>query len=282
MPGFKNTQKRTGRKAVAASAKSDRNITAVLNGSRTGVFARIEKNMGSYFQLIIHDGTKPVTDVLGSPCGTFNSGGKVRLFMSAGDVVLIEGLESLGDAKARGRRLIVDIVGKLSKKDAQVLYRAGKMHRSVYRGIEESDATDDLFDFDAESNWGDSDIEEDDGLLVNSNATKKKKKHTTGNAAAAATGSAAAAKVLVKEHLEATEYAKASADTLDDEEDGSTTKRKSKKKVSTPLTPAPTSTLVSTVVTQDLEEDSFEQDTFNKIPTNIPSSWEDDIDIDAI
>jgi hypothetical protein len=202
--------------------------------------------------------------------------------MSAGDVVLIEGLESLGDAKARGRRLIVDIVGKLSKKDAQVLYRAGKMHRSVYRGIEESDATDDLFDYDAESDWADSDFEEDDGLLGNSNATKKKKKHTTGNAAAAATGSAAAGKVLVKEHLEATEYAKASAHPLDDEEDGSTMKRKLKKKVTSFAPSLLASTAAPVPATAGETEEAFDYSEGKKTTAPVPNSWEDELDIDAI
>jgi hypothetical protein len=277
MPGMKNTQKRTGRKAVAASAKSDRNISAVMSGSRTGVFARIEKNMGSYFQLIIHDGTKPVTDVLGSPCGTFHSGGKVRLFISAGDIVLIEGLEGLGDAKARGRRLIVDIVGKLSKKDAQLLYRGGLMHRSVYRGVEESSATDDLFDYgEEESDWADSDFEEDDGVINQ----KKKKKHSTGNAAAGATGAASTAKVLVKEHLDATDYANAHHEVEDDEEGGGVKIKAKKKKAAHPLTPSAAELTTTTTLAE--KEEEFAEPLFKKESAHVPTSWEDEVDIDSI
>ena len=150
MPGKKNTSKPRGAMAEAANDKNERAIQAVLGGGEAH-FARVEKNLGSYFKLIYHDGTALHLDIQGEPRGIFSARGKVRVKISAGDIVLLEGVQRLPEAKARGKTLIVEIIGRLSKKEAQHLYRAKRIHKQIYGSSgDEGGILDDLFDYGGE------------------------------------------------------------------------------------------------------------------------------------
>jgi hypothetical protein len=173
MPGKKNTSKPRGAMAEAANDKNDRTVAAVLAGA-PGNFARVEKNLGSYFKLIYHDGEALHEDIQGEPRGIFSARGKVRVRIAAGDIVLLEGVQRLSEAKARGKTLIVEIVGRLGKKEAQQLYRAKRLHAKVYSGEQESSAVDDLFDWSASAADEDESDEAEDEVEIQANIKRGK------------------------------------------------------------------------------------------------------------
>jgi len=147
MPGFKNTTKPQGKKTKAAVDKNERAIARVLNNEgEPPVFGRVEKPLGnSMFIVAFHDG-KELHQIQATPRGVFNAGGKVRVDISIGDIVLLDGTEFLNEAWARGNKLIVEIWARFSKKDAQLLYDAGRIHKTVYSSAVE-ETVDDVFDY---------------------------------------------------------------------------------------------------------------------------------------
>jgi hypothetical protein len=197
-----------GRRAISASDKCQRNIARFFERDVTLAAARITANRGSYFALGFFDGKRYSEEVLqGSPCGTFLSGGKVRLRMAVNDIVLVEGFQRAQDAQAAGKKLTVEIVGKLSKKLAQMAYRSDLIRQDVYGRSEE----DDLFDY----GDGDSEDEEEEDSDEEVAVTKKRgvaraKKVTgaAGRGSGGKTGAGGAAKPTaretVREHLDAT------------------------------------------------------------------------------
>ena len=202
-----------GHKALAAADKNLRNIALFLEGGGAAAPARISANRGSYFQLVFHDG-ESVTDgvLLGSPCGTFVAGGKPRVRMATGDIVLVEGAQKAKDARVFGKTLVVDIVGHLSKRFAQIAFRSGRIHKAVYGKDEEED---DLFDYSEEDE--DEEAEDLDGEVE---VTKKRGKARAKKAVGAAgrgsggkTGMGDAARptahATVRDALEDTVYAAA-------------------------------------------------------------------------
>jgi hypothetical protein len=68
--------------------------------------------------------------------------------IAVGDIVLLDGVQRLPTAKARGKTLIVEIVGRLDNKDAQHLYRANRIHKNVYAAHD--DTVDEVFDYEEE------------------------------------------------------------------------------------------------------------------------------------
>lgn len=170
-----------GHKALAAADKNIRNVVAFLEGGpkAAALFpARISANRGSYFQLVFHDG-EAVTDgvLLGSPCGTFVAGGKPRVRMATGDIVLVEGSQKARECRKLGKTLVVDIVGHLSKRYAQLAFRSGRMHKAVYG---KDEAEDELFDYSEEED------EEDEGSDGELEVTKKRGKARAKKATGAA------------------------------------------------------------------------------------------------
>lgn len=230
MPGKKNTTKPRGAMAEAANDKNERAIASVLGGGEAH-FARVEKNLGSYFKLIYHDGSALHLDIQGEPRGIFSARGKVRVKISAGDIVLLEGVQRLSEAKARGKTLIVEIIGRLSKKEAQHLYRAKRIHKHVYSS-DGGDAgeLDDLFDYGGEDDEDAADSEDQEvdiqanikrGKVIRARKMVSSAEKTTGRGSGGATGRAGGAGRAVnavREALDATSYAAGIRADAEDEE----------------------------------------------------------------
>jgi hypothetical protein len=133
MPKPSNRQTPQGRKSKAAAACNNRAVTKVLKGEE-GAFARVEKALGfSQFLVRYNDGHQTYEDVIATPRGTFSAGGKVRVRICVGDIVLLDGVQELPDARKKGKKMIVEITGKLEKKEARQLYSDGRIDKSVFQ-----------------------------------------------------------------------------------------------------------------------------------------------------
>ena len=123
-----------------AKSASMKNASVVMKLTDDSVIARIDANLGSYFRLTYHDSTKPV-QILGSPRGLFKQR-KAQIRFSANDLVVLSGIPA-------GSSEISEIIALLSKKDAQDLYKDGRIHTSIYTTpqIDGVKVEDDLFDY---------------------------------------------------------------------------------------------------------------------------------------
>ena len=141
MPGVKNTTKPQSRYAKAANSKNQKAVELALSGE--GNFARVEKSLGNrQFHVRFYDNDKKQTlDLLAIPRGVFSAGGKARVIISVGDIVLLDGIVKDKDTATR----ILEITGRLDKKQAQELYKAGRIHQSIY--TTEVKAQDEIFDY---------------------------------------------------------------------------------------------------------------------------------------
>jgi len=159
MPGVKNTTRPQGRMAKAAADKNDRAIRSIMGGEE-GNFGRIEKALGNrQFRVRFFDGTDLHAELTAIPRGVFSAGGKARVRISTGDIVILDGVQMIPTAKKQGKTITLEITAKLDKKEAQQLYKQGRIHASVYQ--ENEDEADDLFEH-AEGNEGsDDDIDID-------------------------------------------------------------------------------------------------------------------------
>jgi hypothetical protein len=170
MPGkaAHRQNKPSGHLAQHANDKNDVSVSALFEGDPSKFVARIAANRGPYFQLVFHDGSEANDSILlGSPCGAFVAGGKrkckVRVRLAKDDIVVVEGCERFKDAKIRKKQLVVEITGKLSRKEAQQLYRAGRIHSTVYsKPVNGVEGEDDLFDYSEEDDEEMESEEEDD------------------------------------------------------------------------------------------------------------------------
>jgi translation initiation factor IF-1 len=158
MPGVKNTTRPQGRMAKAAADKNDRAIRSIMGGEE-GNFGRIDKALGNrQFRVRFFDGTDLHAELTAIPRGVFSAGGKARVRISTGDIVILDGVQMIPAAKKQGKTITLEITAKLDKKEAQQLYKQGRIHASVYQ--ENEDEADDLFEHaDAEGNEGDEDID---------------------------------------------------------------------------------------------------------------------------
>lgn len=125
------------KKTISKMAKSasKKNSAVITNLSEDSIIARIDANLGSYFRLTYHDNTKPI-QILGSPRGLFKQR-KAQIRFSANDLVVLSGIPSASSD-------ISEIIALLSKKDAQDLYKDGRIHSSIYttgqkEGVSEED-----------------------------------------------------------------------------------------------------------------------------------------------
>lgn len=160
MPGVKNTTRPQGRIAKAANDKNDRAIRSIMNGE-VSHFGRVEKALGNrQFRVRFFDGIDMHPELTAIPRGVFSAGGKKRVPISIGDIVALEGVNMLPIAKKQGKTITLEIIATLPKREAQQLYKEGRIHSSVYQ--EKEDEDDDLFDHavaDAEGDDEDIDID---------------------------------------------------------------------------------------------------------------------------
>jgi hypothetical protein len=147
MPGVKNTQKRTSKKAVAAKRNNDKTISSLLEGDNHFILGRVDKNLGASFQVIVDGGS-----IMGTPRRTFT---KSTMPIEANSFVVLE-------PSATGRAKVLEIVGVLSRGDAQQLYKAKRMSKKVW-SVEEENEENDIFDYEDEEEeiGADGDVKED-------------------------------------------------------------------------------------------------------------------------
>jgi translation initiation factor IF-1 len=144
MPGVKNTTRPQGRMAKAAADKNDRAIRSIMGGEE-GNFGRVEKALGNrQFYVRFFDGLDIHPELTAIPRGVFSAGGKARVRICTGDIVVLDGVNMISVAKKQGKTITLEITAKLDKKEAQQLYKQGRIHSSVYQ--EKEDEEDDLFD----------------------------------------------------------------------------------------------------------------------------------------
>lgn len=136
MPAHKKTMSK-----VAQSA-SNKNKTVVAKLGDEAIFARVNANLGSYFRLTVHDGEKTI-ELLGSPRGLFKQR-KAQIRFARDDIVILSSMPSRASE-------ISEIIALLCKKDAQQLYKDGRIHKNVYQAPPSFGAAeapeDDFFDY---------------------------------------------------------------------------------------------------------------------------------------
>lgn len=133
MPAHKKTLSK-----VAQSA-SKKNTAVVSQLGEDAIFARVDSNLGSYFRLSSYDGIKMV-EILGSPRGLFKQR-KAQIRFARDDIVILSSMPSRASE-------ISEIIALLSKKEAQDLYKDGRIHKSVYQTPSlAEEASEDIFDY---------------------------------------------------------------------------------------------------------------------------------------
>ena len=99
MPKPLNRSKPVSYKAKAAEDKNSRAIVKAFKDG-DGAFARVEKEIGfGQFYLRYFDGVQVHEQILATPRGVFFAGGKVRVRISAGDIVLVDGIQMLAPSR---------------------------------------------------------------------------------------------------------------------------------------------------------------------------------------
>lgn len=133
MPAHKKTISK-----VAQSA-SKKNTAVVSQLGDDAIFARVDSNLGSYFRLSCYDGIKMV-EILGSPRGLFKQR-KAQIRFARDDIVVLSNMPSRASE-------ISEIIALLGKKEAQDLYKDGRIHKSVYQTPSLAEETsEDIFDY---------------------------------------------------------------------------------------------------------------------------------------
>jgi hypothetical protein len=144
------------KKTISKMAKSasKKNTAVITNLSDDSIIARIDANLGSYFRLTYHDNTKTI-QILGSPRGLFKQR-KAQIRFSANDLVVLSGIPSASSE-------ISEIIALLSKKDAQDLYKDGRIHSSIYTTGQKEGVSpeDDFFDYTEKTADADAEVDID-------------------------------------------------------------------------------------------------------------------------
>lgn len=131
-----------GKRAIAAKRQNSAAVQVVLNNIKDTNLARVEKNLGSYFQLVYNDGDRTYEGIYGSPRQVLS---KIRI--GAGDIVIVEGLEQLPELIKRGKKVVCEITGILSRENVRELKKEGRIHRSIVAEEGEDDEAGITFDY---------------------------------------------------------------------------------------------------------------------------------------
>ena len=268
MPGkaVHRQNKPQGKYGNAANSANDRAILKIMEG-QVGEFGRVKKNIGPYFLVHYYDG-KESYEITAEPRGVFNARGKVRVHISTGDIVLLEGVKNAVDSKRRGKNLVVEITGKFNKKEAQSLYTNGRLHRSILMDSDENEndiAFEDIFDYSDET--GEESMKKQTGKGSGARSGEKVKEGV---------------KQRVNSILNDTYESEAIANDL--HLDTSTTHKPYRPSVAKKLLPEQsfhTSKQLPAATEQKASwsDDLYEADDQSR---SVPDTWEDEIDIDAI
>ncbi len=136
----KNTTKSKSKKAMSAEKNNKAVISSVMEGGKAEdyEFARIDANLGSGgFRILTNSGVSAI----GRPRKIFTA---ATMGMKMNDIVICSQANCNAEAKVQ----TYEIVGLLSKKDGQTLYKAGRISRHVWATDEED--VDDVFDYEEE------------------------------------------------------------------------------------------------------------------------------------
>jgi hypothetical protein len=138
MPAHKKTMS----KVAQSASKKNTIVVSQLDTMPDAVFARIGSNLGSYFRLTCHNGVNTV-ELLGSPRGLFKQR-RAQIRFARDDIVVLSGMPSHASD-------ITEIIALLGKKEAQQLYKDGRIHKSIYQTPpsigETAPNDDDVFDY---------------------------------------------------------------------------------------------------------------------------------------
>jgi hypothetical protein len=115
-----------GKRAIAAKRQNNAAVQIVLSNTKDTCLARVEKNLGSYFQLVYNDGERTYEGIYGSPRQVLS---KIRI--GAGDFVIVEGLEQVEDLVKRGKKVVCEITGILSRENVRELKKNGRIAREI-------------------------------------------------------------------------------------------------------------------------------------------------------
>ncbi len=128
--------KNNRKKAIGAKRHNEKTVASVLEGETHYLFGRVEKNFGAGgFQVRIEKGDAGL--VVGMPMGKFT---RQAMFIDLNSFVILE-------PSTTGRSKVLEIVGLLSRADAQSLYKQKRMAKAVWKMEEENEAVDDFFDY---------------------------------------------------------------------------------------------------------------------------------------
>ncbi len=140
MPGVKYTTKSKSKKAMSAERNNKAVLSDVFEKGKADdyEFARIDTNLGSGgFRILTNGGISAI----GRPRKIFTAS---TMGMKKNDIVICSKANCNAEAKVQ----TYEIVGLLSKKDGQTLYKAGKISRHVWATEEEEE--EDIFDYEEE------------------------------------------------------------------------------------------------------------------------------------
>jgi hypothetical protein len=129
--------KNNRKKAIGAKRHNEKTVASVLEGESHYLFGRVEKNFGAGgFQVRVEKGDAGL--VVGMPMGKFT---KRAMFIDLNSFVILE-------PSTTGRSRVLEIVGLLSRADAQSLYKEKRMAKCVWKMEEEQqEEVDDFFDY---------------------------------------------------------------------------------------------------------------------------------------
>lgn len=145
---IKNTEKKLSKKAEAARRANKKAIAEI---SEDTVFARVESNLGAGgFRMVMNNGG----EAIGIPRGLFN---RSTMHIDRNAVVLCSPAEHNSAARVQ----TYEIIGVLSRKDAQALWKSKKISGSVWFSAEdkEEQEKDDYFEYDDDDNDEEVDID---------------------------------------------------------------------------------------------------------------------------
>ena len=133
-------------KVAQSASKKNAILISQLHTMSDVVFARIGSNLGSYFRITCHNGENTV-ELLGSPRGLFKQR-RAQIRFTRDDIVVLSGMPSRASD-------ISEIIALLGKKEAQQLYKDGRIHKSIYQAPpsfgetvpEDLNGNDDIFDY---------------------------------------------------------------------------------------------------------------------------------------
>ncbi len=152
-----------GKRARAAKIQNSAAVQIVLSDTKDIVLARVDKNLGHYFQMTCSDGKHTFEKLMGSPRQVLS-----KIKINSGDIVMVDGIENIPDLVKKGKNIVCEITGILSPDHVRQLKKAGRIPSAFLNSSEKADDAGIEFDYsDEEDNDDKSSVnleeEEDNG-----------------------------------------------------------------------------------------------------------------------